>query len=135
MSRARVILVTGANKGIGYGIVRTLLSSAPRSSVIYLTSRNEAGRKALSELSGGARNRNSSTMGPNNAGVVYGYVSPAPKPELAEEMVKINYYRTLNVSSVLLGVEEEEEEEGRGVMLRSGTTDVQEIPPHRALRN
>lgn len=47
------ILVTGANKGVGYGICQTLLtaSSLPRHSTIYLTARNTAlGEKALSEL-------------------------------------------------------------------------------------
>lgn len=44
-----VLQVTGANKGIGYGIVREL--AAKFDGVVYLTSRDEGrGRKAVEEL-------------------------------------------------------------------------------------
>lgn len=127
MSQAQVILVTGANKGIGYGIVQNLLSSAPSSSTIYLTSRSEeSGRKALFELSGGAKrsklvyhkldisNQKSidamfdkikSAHGQldvlmNNASVARGFTRREPELELVEEMVRINYYGTLDVSLI-----------------------------------
>ncbi|PUU83898.1 hypothetical protein B9Z19DRAFT_1071499 [Tuber borchii] len=56
----QVILVTGANKGIGYGIVRSLLTSAPSHSIIYLTSRDVSrGQRAVTELSAiGGRSSN-----------------------------------------------------------------------------
>lgn len=56
----QVILVTGANKGIGYGIVRSLLTSAPPRSIIYLTSRDVSrGQRAVTELSAiGGRSSN-----------------------------------------------------------------------------
>lgn len=124
MAKAKIILVTGANKGIGYGIVRTLLTAAPPSSTIYLTSRNEqAGRKAFSELSstssrsylvyhrldtsdqrsidtlfGEIRNKHGHLdVLVNNASVAYDSSGPGLTPERAEEMVGINYYGTLNV--------------------------------------
>lgn len=129
MSQAQVILVTGANKGIGYGIVQNLLSSAPPSSTIYLTSRNEeAGRKALFKLSGGAgrsklvyhkldiSNQESidamfdkikSAHGQldvlvNNASVSRGFTDRGTELEWVEEMVKINYFGTLDVSLIFL---------------------------------
>uniref|UniRef100_A0A7E4W2Y6 carbonyl reductase (NADPH) n=1 Tax=Panagrellus redivivus TaxID=6233 RepID=A0A7E4W2Y6_PANRE len=46
----RVFVVTGANKGIGYGIVETLLKVVD-GSIIYLTSRNESlGKAAFANL-------------------------------------------------------------------------------------
>ena len=48
----RTIVVTGANKGIGYGIVKGLLTSpSSQHSRIVLTSRNEElGKKAFDTL-------------------------------------------------------------------------------------
>ncbi|PVU94181.1 hypothetical protein BB561_002745 [Smittium simulii] len=47
----RFVVVTGANKGIGYGIVKGLLSNSSVSSRVYLTSRDEErGKRALEQV-------------------------------------------------------------------------------------
>jgi carbonyl reductase 1 len=126
MASPQVILVTGANKGLGYGIVRSLLSSAPPRSTIYLTSRDPArGRKATAELNAiggrtstvvyhqldianqksidGAYEKIKNGHGRldvlvNNASVATEAIKKQLTEQVAEEMVGINYYGTLNVS-------------------------------------
>lgn len=47
----KIALVTGANKGVGYGIIRQLLLQTKTPMLIYLTSRDEVrGREALKKL-------------------------------------------------------------------------------------
>ncbi|CCG84265.1 protein of unknown function [Taphrina deformans PYCC 5710] len=51
MSSPRVVVVTGANKGVGYGIIRQLLIKSTSPLLIYLTSRDESrGQEALKQL-------------------------------------------------------------------------------------
>ncbi len=48
----RVALVTGANQGLGFALVGTLLEGGAAGDVVYLTARGEArGRKAVEDLS------------------------------------------------------------------------------------
>ncbi|KAH7698872.1 oxidoreductaseshort chain dehydrogenase/reductase family protein, partial [Aphelenchoides avenae] len=50
MATGRVFVVTGSNKGIGYGIVRNLAKQV-KDAIIYLTARNESlGQEALKKV-------------------------------------------------------------------------------------
>uniref|UniRef100_A0A2P2HWY0 carbonyl reductase (NADPH) n=1 Tax=Hirondellea gigas TaxID=1518452 RepID=A0A2P2HWY0_9CRUS len=51
MSTSRIFVVTGSNKGIGYGIVKALCKEAGNDAVVYLTARSvERGNEAVKAL-------------------------------------------------------------------------------------
>jgi NAD(P)-dependent dehydrogenase (short-subunit alcohol dehydrogenase family) len=51
MSSVRVCVVTGANKGIGYEVVRSLLQKLSNDWIVYLTSRQKnLGLEAIDKL-------------------------------------------------------------------------------------
>ncbi|KAK6173715.1 hypothetical protein SNE40_017121 [Patella caerulea] len=124
MAAKRVAVVTGGNKGVGFGIVRALCKQFQGD--VILTARNvDLGKKAVSDLN--AENLKpefhqldicdmssietlkqylQSTYGGldllvNNAGIAYKAASTAPFSEQAEVTVRTNFTATLDVSNVL----------------------------------
>ncbi|KAH7727299.1 oxidoreductaseshort chain dehydrogenase/reductase family protein [Aphelenchoides avenae] len=127
----RIFVVTGANKGIGYGIVRGLASQV-KDAIIYLTARNESlGQEAVKKLTeelGGKRvavirfhqlditNEESSRRFAehlkkehggldvliNNAGFAFHNDATEPPEVQADVTIGINYYGTKLVSDILL---------------------------------
>jgi carbonyl reductase 1 len=119
---SKVIIVTGANKGIGFAIVRTLAQQF-KGHHVYLTARNEElGLKAVKELdSEGVKcifhqldvdNESSiqkfaqhikatHTTGVDifvhNAGIMYKQADTTPFAEQAVETVRVNFTASLNV--------------------------------------
>jgi NAD(P)-dependent dehydrogenase (short-subunit alcohol dehydrogenase family) len=121
----RVALVTGANKGIGLAIVRSLCKQFD--GCVYLTARNEdLGKQAVKQLETEGlkpkfhqldidsmesierlKNYISTTHGGldvliNNAGMAYKTASTAPFTEQATNTVRVNFTGTLNVTRALL---------------------------------
>lgn len=132
MADGQVFIVTGANKGIGYGIVRNLAKQV-KGAVIYLTARNEAlGRDALKKVTDELKevdvvadirfhqldvtNEESSRRFAehlkkehggfnvliNNAGVAFPLDSTEPLDVRADVTIGINYYGTKLVSDTLV---------------------------------
>ncbi|KAI8761708.1 carbonyl reductase [NADPH] 1, partial [Biomphalaria glabrata] len=120
----RIAVVTGANKGIGFAIVRALCKKFEGD--VLLTARNvDLGKKAVEELEKEGlhpkfhqldlndhnsvvklRNFLQDTYGGldvlvNNAGIAYKNSSTAPFSEQAEVTNKTNFFDTLNVCEVL----------------------------------
>ena len=125
MSYSRVAVVTGSNKGIGYGLVQELCSKF--NGDVYLTSRNkERGSKSVKNLEAKGLKVNyhqlditspqsvavlKSTMLEryggidvliNNAGVLLGASDPKPLAEKVEITMNTNFFSTLNFSKELL---------------------------------
>ncbi|CAG5124073.1 unnamed protein product [Candidula unifasciata] len=123
----RVAVVTGANKGVGFGIVRALCKRF--NGDVYLTSRDEGrGQIAVQELEKEGLqpryhqldlNSHDSIVRlrdflqkqyqgldvlVNNAGIAYKNDSPAPFSEQAEVTVKTNFFDTLAVCEVLFPI-------------------------------
>ncbi|XP_046567679.1 carbonyl reductase [NADPH] 1-like [Haliotis rubra] len=123
-SSRKVAVVTGSNKGIGFGIVRALCKSYDGD--VFLTSRDEGrGQTAIADLNKEGlqpkfhqldiNDRSSieqlksfllSTYGGldvlvNNAGIAYKQADPAPFPEQAEVTCKTNVSATLDVCRIL----------------------------------
>jgi carbonyl reductase 1 len=124
---SRITVVTGANKGIGFSIVKILCQSKSKEDIVYLTARDESrGMKAVAELKGlgcdaafhqldldslesikKLSNYLKQTYGGldilvNNAGVAYKGSSTAPFDEQAEVTNRTNYFGTLNVCKHLI---------------------------------
>jgi len=122
----KVAVVTGANKGIGYSIVKLLLQSKSQD-VVYLTARDEGrGKEAVASLKkigleasfhpldidstdsiAQLANYLKKTHGGldvliNNAGIAYKGSSNAPFDEQAEVTNRTNYFGTLNVCEALV---------------------------------
>lgn len=130
MSQARVFVVTGANKGIGYGIVKGLAEKVS-GAVIYLTARSpslgqeslnkvtqELGQKRRSELryyqlditnlqscKGLAEHLKKEHDGfdvlINNAGFAFKHAATESAEEQARVTIDINYHGTRQVCDVL----------------------------------
>lgn len=124
MAGKRIAVVTGANKGIGFGIMKELCTKFD--GLVYLTARDE-GRgqeavKALSELGLSARfhqldvdNQASiakfadyikNTYGGfdvlvNNAAIAYKNAATEPFGVQAENTIRVNFFGTLNVCKAL----------------------------------
>lgn len=49
-SKGKTIVVTGSNKGVGYGIIDTLVKTNPNDNIILCSRAKENGEKALNEL-------------------------------------------------------------------------------------
>ncbi|XP_078678950.1 carbonyl reductase [NADPH] 1-like [Branchiostoma floridae x Branchiostoma belcheri] len=121
---SRVAVVTGANKGIGLGIVKGLCKQFD--GTVYLTARDEnRGQEAVKELNKqGCQPRfhqlDVSSLDSihrfkqhleqehqgldvlvNNAGVMYGRSNPTPLVEQVEVTMSINFFGTLNLTKVL----------------------------------
>uniref|UniRef100_A0AC34G8T9 Carbonyl reductase n=1 Tax=Panagrolaimus sp. ES5 TaxID=591445 RepID=A0AC34G8T9_9BILA len=127
----QIFVVTGANQGIGYGIVETLASTIDNA-IIYLTARNESrGKEALEKLEKDLGNKKKSeirfhqldiedeqscktfaeylkkTHGQfdvliNNAGFAFQQAATESAEEQANVTIAINYYGTKRVSTHLL---------------------------------
>ncbi|XP_069191082.1 carbonyl reductase [NADPH] 1 isoform X2 [Procambarus clarkii] len=120
MASQRIAVVTGANKGIGFGIVKELC--AKFDGIVYLTARDEgrgnAAVKELSKLGLSARFHQldidasesiaafadyvKKTYGGldvlvNNAGMAYKHAAKEPFGEQAENTIRVNYFGTLAV--------------------------------------
>uniref|UniRef100_A0A915Q1G7 carbonyl reductase (NADPH) n=1 Tax=Setaria digitata TaxID=48799 RepID=A0A915Q1G7_9BILA len=130
MSLPVVFAVTGANKGIGYGIVKGLAEKV-HGGIIYLTARNdklgtESLRKLIKELGDKRRSeinfhqlditsRNSCENFAsflkkehggldvliNNAGIAFRYEATEPPEEQARITIGVNYEGTKQVSNIL----------------------------------
>ncbi|GJQ68516.1 hypothetical protein Trydic_g17087 [Trypoxylus dichotomus] len=125
MSGEKIAVVTGANKGIGYAIVKGLCEKFP--GIVYLTSRDvtrgEAAIKSLKELGYNplyhqldiddqtsvdnfkkhiAKVHGGLDVLVNNAGIAYSVKTTEPFGVQAEDSVRINYFGTLRVSEALL---------------------------------
>ncbi|XP_012257463.2 carbonyl reductase [NADPH] 3-like [Athalia rosae] len=120
----RVAVVTGANKGIGFAIVKGLLEKFD--GIVYLTARDEArGLAAVEELKNAGfhprfhqldvvddasierfKNYINETYGGldilvNNAGIMYLDDAPGSSEERAVDTLEVNYFGLLNVSNAL----------------------------------
>ncbi|XP_059147326.1 carbonyl reductase [NADPH] 1-like [Physella acuta] len=120
----RVALVTGSNKGIGFGIVRALCKNFDGD--VLLTARDvERGTTAVSDLEKEnlhpkfhqldiddhnsvvricdflKENYGGLDILVNNAGIAYKQASTAPFSEQADVTTKTNFFNTLNVCQVL----------------------------------
>ncbi|XP_076046160.1 carbonyl reductase [NADPH] 1-like isoform X2 [Oratosquilla oratoria] len=123
-SSSRICVVTGANKGIGYGIMKELCQKFD--GIVYLTARNEErGKAAVAELNKLGYNPSfhlldidskdsintfaeylKETYGGldvlvNNAAIAYKVGATEPFEEQAENTVRTNYFGTLNVCHAL----------------------------------
>ncbi|CAG5126715.1 unnamed protein product [Candidula unifasciata] len=125
-ARRKVAVVTGANKGIGFGIVRGLCKQFHGD--VLLTARNEdRGRKAVEKLEKEGlhpkfhqlditdhqsvvrlaeflrKNYSGLDVLVNNAAIAYEFndVPTPPFPEEAMEVCHVNYFSTLDVCQVL----------------------------------
>lgn len=131
MATRRVFVVTGANKGIGYGIVKGLAEKVS-DSVIYLTARNdtlgneslekiksELGSKCKSEVrfhqlditkkdtiekfaSYLKKEHNGFDVLINNAGFAFKHAATEPPEEQARVTIGVNYEGTKQVSNILI---------------------------------
>ena len=124
---AKVAVVTGSNKGIGYQIVRKLCQLLPEGSTVILTSRNQKkGEQAVESLKREGhypvlhqleltdstsiqklRDYIYSTYGGldilvNNAGFAFKMAATEPYSKMARETLRINFFGTLNLSRALL---------------------------------
>jgi carbonyl reductase 1 len=129
----RIFVVTGANKGIGYGIVEKLASTV-EGAVTYLTARDETrGKAALQELEKSLGNKKKSEIRfhqldiedstscqkladylksshngldvlVNNAGYAFGNDAKESPEEQAKVTIGINYYGTKQLTSKLLPI-------------------------------
>ncbi|XP_069191081.1 carbonyl reductase [NADPH] 3 isoform X1 [Procambarus clarkii] len=124
MASQRIAVVTGANKGIGFGIVKELC--AKFDGIVYLTARDEgrgnAAVKELSKLGLSARFHQldidasesiaafadyvKKTYGGldvlvNNAGMAYKVAATESFGEQAENTIRVNYFGTLAVCRAL----------------------------------
>jgi NAD(P)-dependent dehydrogenase (short-subunit alcohol dehydrogenase family) len=127
----QIFVVTGANKGIGYGIVETLASTV-NNAIIYLTARDESrGKSAVQKLEQTLGNKKKSeirfhqldiedeasvkrfaeylkkTHGEidvliNNAGFAFKQDATESAEEQANVTIGINYYGTKKVSTQLI---------------------------------
>lgn len=117
---AKVAVVTGSNKGIGFAIVRALCSKFDGD--VFLTARNETrGRNAVKELEKEGLHPKFHLLDisslesikslasylkehyggldllVNNAAIAYKVIDPTPFSEQAENTIKVNFFDTLNV--------------------------------------
>ncbi len=124
---AKVAVVTGSNKGIGYQIVRQLCQLLPEESTVILTSRNQKkGEQAIESLKREGlnpvlhqlditdstsiqtlRDYICSTYGGldilvNNAGLAFKVAAKEPYRIQASETLRTNFFGTLNLSRALL---------------------------------
>ncbi|XP_014276619.1 carbonyl reductase [NADPH] 3 isoform X4 [Halyomorpha halys] len=124
MAQPRVAIVTGSNKGIGFGIVRNLCKQFD--GVVYLTARDVArGKKAVEELNKLGLKPEfhqldiedpksiadfaefiKNTHGGidvlvNNAAIAYGFNAPEPLGEQAEVTLRVNFFALINVCNAL----------------------------------
>ncbi|XP_064626176.1 carbonyl reductase [NADPH] 1-like [Lineus longissimus] len=126
MSVTRVAVVTGSNKGVGFGIVDTLCKNLGKDCAVYLTARSVAlGEEAVKQLeaqgyhpkfhqldicSVESINKLASYLKEkyggldilvNNAGIAYKNASTAPVSEQAEVTVRTNFTGTLDTCKAL----------------------------------
>eukprot|EP00057_Strongylocentrotus_purpuratus_P000978 XP_001188609.2 PREDICTED: carbonyl reductase [NADPH] 3 [Strongylocentrotus purpuratus] len=126
-SRKTIALVTGANKGIGFGIVRALCKELGERGVVYLASRDEGrGEKAVQELKGEGLNPRCiqldicnndhiskvadyfrDTYGGldilvNNAGIAFKAAATEPDSIQAPVTVETNVFATLRLCRALI---------------------------------
>lgn len=133
MASQRVFVVTGANKGIGYGIVKGLAEKLPNA-VIYLTARsealgNESLRKVIAEL--GSKRKSEIRFHQlditkkdtiekfashlkkehdgfdvliNNAGMAFKHAATEPPEVQARVTIGVNYEGTKQVSDILIPI-------------------------------
>lgn len=149
---SRVAIVTGSNKGIGYGIVRNLLKY-PFDGDVYLTSRDvQRGLDAVKQLKEEigieskyhqldiddedsiiklrdflASNYNGLDVLVNNAAIAYANDSTAPVSEQAENTLKTNYFSTKNACQILFPILKPH---ARVVNVSSSAGMLQRIPGH-----
>lgn len=127
MSSPRIALVTGANKGIGFAIVKALCKQFD--GIVYLTARNrENGQEAVGHLNkmgltpkfhllditsdksiDELKNYMLSNYGGldvlvNNAGIAYYHTSTVSQAEKAESTIKTNYFGTFNICEKLFPI-------------------------------
>lgn len=124
MSRTRVALVTGSNKGIGFGIVKELCSKFD--GIVYLTSRDEKrGKSAVEELNKLGLNPHYHQLDiddessvtrlrdylqtryggldalVNNAAIAFKMAATEPFEEQARITLHTNFFNTLRASNIL----------------------------------